>query len=537
MFSFKRNQGTISVKKELETFFKKNNITSKGEVDKENGTTSYTFTYQGGYFVAEVDSDDSFVNVYYPSFKEVNTNHINEVRAACNNYNQNVKVLKFSYSIDDNGNTAHMHIAFSDDRIDDKSFTNKLAACFHYHRVISQWIDDSIKDTSNDGNDWETRFAKSKHKDYLIEEGEIKAQHGAPFTYRENDTIKFTLKLFLYTTFDLQDVIYKSLTLSNSQGMKVLTDHNDITLTSLPSLIVSDDASSWTSECATATLAYTMPHDDTVRHISICVTQAGHDSISHYVRITATLVPDSTGPTHQRNQVPRSTTVLTAVDKTSPKKKMDEVDYMWKETKIKHRDGEPLTDEQYFLWTIENVNLAYNYYWGMRHFNEERYYDAILHLENLFFKLKPNFYAEDGHYQELFYEVCYHLGFCYLEIWNPIRAFYFLDIAIASGNITHVMEHINVLANTGDVRGLASIDRLWQNVQEMLKNDNDADVEKWNNLLEFLKRRKGFLLIEFNMLDEAEEIFTSLLDHPNSHDYAINELAHIKRLRQEQGNQ
>lgn len=265
MFSFKRNQGTISVKKELETFLKKNNITSKGEVDKENGTTSYAFTYQGGYFVAEVDSDDSFVSVFYPSFKEVNTNHINEVRAACNNYNQCVKVLKFSYSIDDNGNTAHMHIAFSDDRIDDKSFSNKLAACFHYHRTISQWIDDSIKDTGNDSSDWETRLAKSKHKDYLIEEGEIKAQHGAPFTYRENDTVKFTLKLFLYTTFDLQDVIYKSLTLSNSQGVKVLTDHNDIALTSLPGLIVSDDASSWTSECATATLAYTMPHDDTDR--------------------------------------------------------------------------------------------------------------------------------------------------------------------------------------------------------------------------------------------------------------------------------
>ena len=199
--------------------------------------------------------------------------------------------------------------------------------------------------------------------------------------------------------------------------------------------------------------------------------------------------------------------------------------------------GEGTTPDLYYWHRIRGGDLFKVLFRVHALTGDERYLEAVSHFENLYFTLKEYMLTpESTGLRDMFFDVCYHLGFCYMEISNPIRAYYFLDIAVGSGNIKHVMEHINVLANTGDARGLASIDRLEQNVQEMLKNDNDADVDKWNNLLEFLKRRKGFLFIEFNMLDEAEELFTSLLDHPNSHDYAIHELAHIKRLKEAQGN-
>ena len=68
---------------------------------------------------------------------------------------------------------------------------------------------------------------------------------------------------------------------------------------------------------------------------------------------------------------------------------------------------------------------------------------------------------------------------------------------------------------------------------------NFPDIEEMpdniRSFLNFVRRRRGYAYIDFNQLDEAEKIFTKMLDEEENADYAINELAHIRKLRLERG--
>ena len=66
-------------------------------------------------------------------------------------------------------------------------------------------------------------------------------------------------------------------------------------------------------------------------------------------------------------------------------------------------------------------------------------------------------------------------------------------------------------------------------------NQDDELPENIKTFINFLRRRRGYAFIDFNQLDKAEKIFTQMLDEEENADYAINELAYIKRLRQQRG--
>ena len=71
-----------------------------------------------------------------------------------------------------------------------------------------------------------------------------------------------------------------------------------------------------------------------------------------------------------------------------------------------------------------------------------------------------------------------------------------------------------------------------------VKHNFSEDEELPDNIrqfINFMRRRRGYAYIDFNQLDQAEKIFTKMLDEEENADYAINELAYIKKLRQQRG--
>ena len=55
--------------------------------------------------------------------------------------------------------------------------------------------------------------------------------------------------------------------------------------------------------------------------------------------------------------------------------------------------------------------------------------------------------------------------------------------------------------------------------------------EHIRQFISFLRRRRGYALIDFGKLDDAEKIFTSMLDDLENAPYASQELGYIKHLR------
>ena len=74
-------------------------------------------------------------------------------------------------------------------------------------------------------------------------------------------------------------------------------------------------------------------------------------------------------------------------------------------------------------------------------------------------------------------------------------------------------------------------------MEEVKRNFNEDDElpENIKDFINFLRRRRGYAYIDFNQLDKAETIFTQMLDEEDNADYAIHELAYIKKLRQQRG--
>ena len=131
-------------------------------------------------------------------------------------------------------------------------------------------------------------------------------------------------------------------------------------------------------------------------------------------------------------------------------------------------------------------------------------------------------------------EAVYKLGFCYNELGLYKQAFYYLDLVASDGNIRHTMELVNAMANSKDLRLFSYTEGVMEEVKRNFSEDDELP-ENIKDLINFLRRRRGYAYIDFNELDKAEKIFTQMLDEEDNADYAINELAYIKKLRQQRG--
>ena len=209
---------------------------------------------------------------------------------------------------------------------------------------------------------------------------------------------------------------------------------------------------------------------------------------------------------------------------------------MWTDALLKAKNDErdKMSEEQQMLSQVHSADVAYNLYWGEQMFYSNRYYEAILHFENVFSSYRETFFDMKAEHKHVFMETAYKLGFCYNELGLYKQAFYYLDLMANDGNIRHTMELVNAMANSKDLR----LFNYTESVMDEVKRNFDQEEELPENIrdfINFLRRRRGYAYIDFNQLDQAEKIFTKMLDEEENADYAINELAYIKKLRQQRG--
>lgn len=534
---FKRHFTKLSVTRQLESFFAQQSIAvQERDIDKDNGTTSYFFNYQGGHFVGRIKTSDKFVEIIYPAFHSVDAEYIDVVRAACNRHNNYVDVITACYNYSDENDKINLHLTFYDNIADMEEFADRLQGCFYLQRKFIELCDDMIK--NDGGNDSETDTNRHNRCTFLINQQEMTAHNINNTNNRFDLSQRFTLGEYIPRVYTLECTEFAELTISTpSSGVKNVRDHDEIAATDLLRLIVRDDAMGYKTNVATLVLAARKPDSTDYHYLSLTVTPAGIDDTSCYVRVTSSVVPTGLSKTDSltdRKAYNTTMSVVLALDRMSTLKKEQEFKYMWEDAIIKLKAKEDLNEEQEFLASISLHNEGYNYYWGMRHFYQGRYYEALVHLENCYEIVRQQA-ADDEKKIDHFMAICYHLGFCYNEIGNNRTAFFYLHHVAESARIHYVQEYINTLANIGDVRTLGVIDNVQQQLDNIMEqNDEDEMPQHLVEFREFLLRRRGFMLIELGRLELAEQQFKALLDSPISHDYAVNELAYIQRLRREQ---
>lgn len=527
----------VSIIKDFEQFLKANNCTYT--VETENEATVIPFDFQAARFVASFGKRNDCVEITYPCMATATLSQLDLVRAKCNEFNNSNMLFKLSYSIDREENKLNVHLAFFNNRIDAQELTQELSAAFYFQREWQRVFDQAVaacKD--NDTSDLESEIYKQEREMFLLRQLELRHQLGGQVADIASDTSALTLWKLLETVAPLPDTRLLFLNVNTIEGTQRIEDVAEIRNFDLRRALVTGEGKQarLTRDYAVLDLHYKQGLDEKPMMTTISITAEGEDTSAIYSRVTVTHVPRNAS---RRNSLsnemlpPRSATMLIALDRSDDKQRQQEFEYMWTDARLKAKNGETdsLTEEQEMLAQVNVADVAYNLYWGQQLFNRGRYYEAILHLENVFNSYRVHFFDMKAGQKHTFMEVAYKLGFCYNELGLPKLAFYYLDLMANDGNIRHTMELVNALANSKDMRVFSYTENI---MEEVKRNFEDGELpDNIRSFVNFIRRRRGYAFIDFNQLDQAEKIFTAMLDEEENADYAINELAFIKKLRKE----
>ncbi|MBQ9556316.1 MAG: YbjN domain-containing protein [Muribaculaceae bacterium] len=529
-----------TVTADFEQFLKDNNCTY--DIEHEDNATIYHFEFQAAHFVAAIRKQNDCVEVTYPTMASAPMSHLDLVRTKCNERNNSNILFKFTYSIDHEDNVVNVHMSFFNNQVTTEQMVNQLKAAFHFQREWHKDYDEAVSIAKdNDTLDLESELYKHQREMFMLRRLEMRHQLDSSAASIAAGTGTLPLWQMLETVSPLPQALLLFMTVNTVSGQERIEKVEDIRNYDLRRALVEGEGQKarLTRDYAILDLHYKQGDDQQPRMTTIALTAEGADDHSIYTRVTVTHVPRNASrmnSLNNENRQPHSVSLLIALDRSDDKKRQQEFDYMWSDAKLKARNGEydSLSEEQFMLGQVFAAHTAYNLYWGQQLFHAGRYYEAILHLENVFNSLRENFFEMKSQDKQVFMETAYKLGFCYNELGLPKQAFYYLDLMASDGNIRHTMELVNSMANSKDLRLFSYTEGVMDEVKHNFSEMEELP-ENIKDFINFLRRRRGYAYIDFNQLDKAEKIFTQMLDEEDNADYAINELAYIKKLRQQRG--
>ena len=510
-----------------------------GEWRKEGDAALVRYTFQSGHFGIRIIGNCPQVELSYLFFAEAEMKDINIVRHVCNHFNLNSTGPRFSYSINEETNIIDMHILtpllLDDDRAKD-ILSSAMVDMFLWQNSFIRSLTDVKKDAKSSAtSDLEWSEKEVARDFFLLREQELRHQKkGAE--WRQNDKEAATLKQWMDKVFGLVDVVFSELTVVTDTVI-VINDRESIASYNLSDTLIVDGA--FVRQKAMLDLVFFLPaHPTTRRRMTFSIQQAdGCDDVLYY-QVVATLLPLPSGigrPLHSKEVQVQSHSVLLAYDLRSTKQLQDEFVYMWKEAKSKVANGEEnqLTEEQRLIANVESVDAARFVYRSRTLHRQKRYYEAISCLENAYRLLNSNIDKKSLEERNLFLEVCYMLGFCYNELQQYDRAYYYLTFVTGVNRTLYAEEYVNCMIYLGDYRSLMTIDGILEDLHNSIVEDEEGEVEQSvHPFLQFLYRRKAYVLVELHRFDEAEEMLRQMIDDPESGDFALDELAYIQQLRE-----
>ena len=510
-----------------------------GEWRKEGDAALVRYTFQSGHFGIRIIGNCPQVELSYLFFAEAEMKDINIVRHVCNHFNLNSTGPRFSYSINEETNIIDMHILtpllLDDDRAKD-ILSSAMVDMFLWQNSFIRSLTDVKKEAKSSAtSDLEWSEKEVARDFFLLREQELRHQKkGAE--WRQNDKEAATLKQWMDKVFGLVDVVFSELTVVTDTVI-VINDRESIASYNLSDTLIVDGA--FVRQKAMLDLVFFLPaHPTTRRRMTFSIQQAdGCDDVLYY-QVVATLLPLPSGigrPLHSKEVQVQSHSVLLAYDLRSTKQLQDEFVYMWKEAKSKVANGEEnqLTEEQRLIANVESVDAARFVYRSRTLHRQKRYYEAISCLENAYRLLNSNIDKKSLEERNLFLEICYMLGFCYNELQQYDRAYYYLTFVTGVNRTLYAEEYVNCMIYLGDYRSLMTIDGILEDLHNSIVEDEEGEVEQSvHPFLQFLYRRKAYVLVELHRFDEAEEMLRQMIDDPESGDFALDELAYIQQLRE-----
>lgn len=523
-------------------------IDPQWEKDGEDQIVHYT--YQGGHFDIRLDKNNPFARLTYLFFYQADIEDIETVRMVCNICNINSDACRIVYTINEKNNKIDIHV-ISVLPVNDKEMKGILERvmgdAFRWQNTFAARFEKHLK---HDGQeDKEKSHALMERDMQLVREQEMTHQDEGP-DWHESEGKEFLLKGLLSVSMGLTDIIPIRLSLTIDGEVSVIDDPDKILSYRISEPIIGDKK--FVHDSATGKLDFYDPRDPvTTRNLILDFEQQGRTKDTLYYRITLALVPvglskkvSNISEQHRKQM----TSVLLGYELTDPKDRQAHFRYVWKEVMAKQKsdETEKMNEEEKALANIQDPHLGYNYYRGRNLYLHKRFYEALLPLTDAYRAVTEIYDHNDNNVRNLLDELAYFIGCCYMALHQYDRAAYYLQLTIPTTHQSYTEAYVNCLVNSNDFRAMDVLVGLQATLQTMLNNmdnqvDDDEDEDDMDtqeqgpsheqlvSFLNFVKRRRAYMLVNKGKYDEAEKLLKQLLDDPDNSDFALSELAYIQK--------
>lgn len=491
----------------------------------DKGESDFHIHYQRGDFHVLTTEDRHLVHIHFLFFHEAPLGQLDNVRDACNKFNQAHPDFKVVYSLQPESHRIHLHVLTSF-RLTlwnptlESDFAETLSLCFEcarsYRRILDGILDEDV-------NNLEEKRAFYRREVFLANETEMKLEAG---DWRAYDTRRLTLGDALFMLLDTDDIRPQRLSVVTDE-QRVLDHPDDILKLDLTALLTDTEAENLRFLRQQATLVLEAnPHGEQQQTFILHLGAESETDDVLYMRLTFVQPDRPLGLDHSyasREHGSAASSFLISYSKESARERQAEFDYIWQETRMRQGANKELTDEQRFVTMCEEPETAYNLYWGYRFYLAKRYYEALLHLENAYYALRDDFAHLTKRQRSMFFDLAFYLGQCCLQLHMPIRAYYYLDGLFNRNNLSYTQGYINALVASHDYRSLDIVDNVLVNLQRVY-DEQEADEEHKRKLfafLLFLRRSKAKLLLRAERLDDAEQLLHDLRKEDSEHEVFI----------------
>lgn len=519
----------------LEQFFQQYNC--KFRRRDEDGKSMFEFTFQGGNFYALANIALKGIEVNCTNIIERPVEKLNIVKGLCNHFNASNLLFKLTYFTNTEKNTVNVNLSYFTFPYWFDEFANTLALCFNMQRDFETELEKFENSISADA-DPDAEIHNRQREVFLLRQLEILHQEQDPESTQIDNENPITLDDFIADAIGLEDYVIDAVKIICGDKIREINPLQAPEY-SLIEAIVDTDAKPprFRDQAAVILISYHEHQSELTQHITITLSAADTDGASLYILASASapLPPaDRENAVYADTERDEYTSLMLAYYPSTPKQKLQEFDYMLGEIKIKQRDGKPLDENEQLLVDTLDPNVQYCLYWGHKHFINANYYQALRYLRNAFQGIRTRYFDLTEDELNTFNEICYYIAFCYEELGQHRNALFYLGYIAATGNVRYTTEMVHALTNAKDYRIFSYTDEVAKSISQQYDIKSDDIPEHIDELLRLMRRNRAYALIDFGRLDEAEAAFTDMLNDPDEADYAIDELAYIKQLREQQ---
>lgn len=533
----------------------------KNEAGAESGDRSFFFKYQSECFISQIHANTGRVSIIMPGFFTCTIDELNYIRACCNSLNSTSCCASLVYQISKDENEVTVSCIATLPHSSDSIVVNSLLPksvedCFTLrHAFHDNFSKMKHVFPDNEMRDCEFATAEAGRLQMLLAESEIAGQ-GRAASVRLSPDAPYTVNRMLSIFFPSQRLKATSLTIviekETGHEMQELKGEAAENYELWQALIRKENERSYAFAGNFANLL--LRCEPQVEYgseaievpaplFSILLQPAGGNGIngSLYFRLTMSrpalgVSTRASCQAHFRQAF--IVDCMVAFDPSSPAKRLAEFKYMLDDANDKIKEGkfDQCTPEQKIISDCEFPDSRYNLYWGRRYLRERRYLEALPHFLNVWDLYSTEFANYGGAENSRFYKTAYFVGLCYLKLHLYSQACYYLEVASHRQEADYLRAYITSLLHAHDYRAeeitQGLIDQMQQKAMGLYTSDSEMP-KSMMHFKNFLFRTKVKLLMKRSAYAEAKVLLLMMLIDPENADFAISQLAIVKKKLEE----